>query len=143
MQTFMGTIQLVLFLLPLTYTLSSSCYHRYNQLQTNVNLSESRWNRFKRIFTVYILFVYSFAFVLFWSFVTTASYKYALILSPFGLILSLFSLGLYIQTKRLTIEQFRFPQMTNQTDEISSENEIDVTDQTLIVPGRRETHKDD
>ena len=144
MQTFMGTIQLGLFLLPLTYTLSSSCYYRYNQLQTNVQLSESYWTRFKRIFTVYILFIYSFAFVVFWSYMTTASYKYAWILSPFGLILSLFSLGLYVQTKRLTLEHFRFPRVTNhQSDERLDDPEIDVNDQTLIIPGRRETDKDD
>jgi len=139
----MGTIQLGLFLLPLTYTLSSSCYYRYNQLQTNVQLSESYWTRFKRIFTVYILFIYSFAFVVFWSYMTTASYKYAWILSPFGLILSLFSLGLYVQTKRLTLEHFRFPRVTNhQSDERLDDPEIDVNDQTLIIPGRRETDKD-
>jgi len=74
---------------------------------------------------------------------TTASYKYAWILSPFGLILSLFSLGLYVQTKRLTLEHFRFPRVTNhQSDERLDDPEIDVNDQTLIIPGRRETDKD-
>ncbi|CAF3585182.1 unnamed protein product, partial [Rotaria sordida] len=45
MQTYMGTIQLVLFLFPFTLCLCSSCYYRYIQLQSSIDLAESNCNR--------------------------------------------------------------------------------------------------
>lgn len=137
--------QLLLFLFPLTFGLSSSCYHRYNQLQSSLNICESRWNRFCRIFTVYIIFGYTFLFVLCWSFVTTTSYKLAWIISPFGLTLALFSLFLYIKTKRLKIEDFKFSRITsiNINDSFTeNEHEINVSDQEPIVSGRNIGDKD-
>jgi len=144
MQTYMGTIQLILFLLPFTFCLSSSCYHRYNQLQSSINLSESRWNRFLRIFTVYIIFGYTILFVLFWSYVTTASYTLAWIISPFGFTLAIFSAILYIKSQRLKIQDFKFQTAATTIilDDSFNENEIDVNDQRPIITGRRIGNKD-
>ncbi len=93
-----------------------------------------------RIFTVYVIFGYTFLFVLFWSFVTTASYKLAWILSPFGLTLAIFSLFLYIKSKRLKIEDFKFQTTTISVD--PSLNEDDTDDQRSIITGRRIGIKD-
>ena len=131
------SFQLLLFLFPFTFSLCSSCYYRYNQLQSSSNLAESRWDRFSRIFTVYIIFAYTIFFVLFWSFVTTASYKLAWILSPFGLTLALFSLFLYIKSKRLRREDFRLQSMTIIPADTSS-----VNDEQPILTGRTSTSKD-
>ncbi|CAF0776147.1 unnamed protein product [Adineta steineri] len=142
MQTFMGAIQLALFLYPLTLCLCSSCYYRYNQLQSSLNLTESRCDRHIRIFTVYILFVYSLLFILFWAFVTTASYKLAFFLSPFGLTLAIFALFLYIKSRRLKIEDFKFQSTPNSPNSSINESHIDDTDQQPIIAGRRSGVKD-
>lgn len=81
-------------------------------------MTESHWNRIIRIWSVYIIFGYTFLFVLFWSFITTASYRLAWILSPFGVTLALFSLVLYIQSQRLTLDHFRIQRPINQSEEI-------------------------
>ncbi|CAF0901873.1 unnamed protein product [Adineta ricciae] len=137
MQTFMGTIQIVLFLIPLTLSLSSSCYYRYQQLQSSVNLAESRCDRSMRIFTVYILFIYSILFVLFWAYITTASYKLAFILSPFGLTLGILSLLLYIKSQRLKLSDFRFQTATDDLNSSIAESNLDDDDERPIVTGRR------
>ncbi|UJR16488.1 hypothetical protein I4U23_003391 [Adineta vaga] len=133
MQTFMGAIQLVLFLIPLTLSLSSSCYYRYQQLQSSANLVESHRDRLIRILTVYILFIYSILFVLFWAYVTTASYKLAFLLSPFGLTLAIISLLLYIKSKRLKIEDFRFKSTTDDLDSSTADSYLDDNDQRPII----------
>ncbi|CAF3466928.1 unnamed protein product [Rotaria sp. Silwood1] len=137
MQTYMGAIQLVLFLIPFTLCLCSSCYYRYIQLQSSIDLAESNCNRTVRIFTVYILFGYAVLFVLFWSYVTTASYKLGLIISPFGFTLAIFSLFLYIKSKRLKIEDFKFQSTTNEDYNSISEDTIEIDDRQAIVTGRR------
>ncbi|CAF4158500.1 unnamed protein product [Rotaria sp. Silwood2] len=142
MQTYMGTIQLILFLFPFTLCLCSSCYYRYIQLQSSINLAESNCNRAVRIFTAYVLFVYAVLFVLFWSYVTTASYKLALIMSPFGFILAIFSLFLYVKSKRLKMEDFKFQSTTNDQDNSISENIIEIEDRQAIITGRRIGIKD-
>jgi hypothetical protein len=52
--------------------------------------------------------------------------------------LALFSLFLYIQSKRLKSEDFQFPTMINDADEI----DVDGNDQRPIVTGRRTGNKD-
>ena len=122
-EKFFSLFQVVLYLFPLTYSLSCSSYYRYNELQSNRRMNESHWNRAIRIWSVYIIFGYTFLFVLFWSFVTTASYSLAWILSPFGITLALFSLVLYVMSQRLTLEDFRFPRINTQSEEILTINE--------------------
>lgn len=99
--------QLILYLFPYTYSLSCSSYYRYQKVQSSIGISESRWNQIIRISSVYIIFGYTFLFVLFWSYITTASYTLAWILSPFGISLGLFSLYLYIRSQRLQLTDFR------------------------------------
>lgn len=124
--------QIVFFLLPLTLCLCSSCYYRYVQLQSSTSLVESFCNRAIQIFTVYILFGYTILFVLYWSFMTTASYKLAFIISPFGLPLAVFSVFLYIKSKRLKVEDFQ----------LQSEPNIERNDQQSVNKSRRMVIKD-
>lgn len=132
-----------MFLFPLTLCLCSSCYYRYNELQSSLHLAESRCDRFFRIFTVYIIFGYTLFFVLFWSLVTTASYRLAWLLSPFGLTLAIFSLFLYIKSKRLKIQDFRFQStITNEVSGSISESNFGDNDQQSIMTGRRVGLKD-
>ncbi|CAF4268771.1 unnamed protein product [Rotaria socialis] len=133
MQTFMGTIQLLLFLFPLTSCLCSSCYYRYVQLQSSIHLTESNCHRAFRIYTVYLIFIYTVVFVLFWSFMSTASYKLAWIISPFGVALAAFSSFLFLKSKRLKIEDFKFQSITNEHDDSINENIIEGDDQQSIV----------
>ncbi|CAF3242403.1 unnamed protein product [Rotaria socialis] len=108
LQIFGGTFQLYFFLFPLTYTLSSSCFYRYHQqLQLNTNIVKYRFNRCCQLYSVYIVFINTSAIILFWSFLMTASYKLSWIISPFGLILVLFSMILYLKSHRLKIEDFK------------------------------------
>ena len=133
-----------MFLFPFTLCLCSSCYYRYNQLQSSLNLAESRCDRFFRIFTIYVLFGYALLFVLCFLLITTASYRLAWLLSPFGLALEIFSLFLYIKSKRLKIQDFQF-QSTTTINEVSgsiSENNFDDNDQQSIMTGRRVGLKD-
>lgn len=101
--------QFLLFLFPYTFCLCSSCFYRYTRLQSNRNLNESASDRSVRILTVYIIFGYTILFLLFWSYLTTASVKFGWILSPFGLTLSIFASFLYIRSCRLVIGHFRLP----------------------------------
>lgn len=133
---------MILFLFPFTFCLSSSCYYRYNQLQSNTNLVESRWNRVLRIYSVYVIFGYTFLFVLFWAFVTTASYKLAWFISPFGLTLALFSLFLYIKSQRLRIEDFKFKSTPISLNSSFNEQEVNINDEQPIITGRRFGDKD-
>ncbi|CAF0820817.1 unnamed protein product [Rotaria sordida] len=142
MQTYMGTIQLVFFLFPFTLCLCSSCYYRYIQLQANINLAESKCNRAVRIYTVYILFGYTLVFILFWSYVTTASYKLALPMSPFGITLALFSIFLYAKSNLLKMEDFKFQSITNDRENSTNVNTIETDDQQAFVTGRRTGIKD-
>ena len=126
MQTIIGTIQVersdlsqfdydllllqfLLFLFPFTFCLCSSCFYRYTRLQSGPHLHESVSHRYFRIFTVYLVFGYTILFILFWSYLTTASVKFGWILSPFGLTLSIFASFLYIKSCRLTLGHFRLP----------------------------------
>ena len=113
----------------MTFCLSSSCFYRYNQL---THLIQSQFNRCFRIYSVYILFMYSFALILLWSYVATASYKFAWILSPFGIVLPICSILLFIQSHRLKVEDFKLysPKKLNQ---ISYENNF-----KLIQPVEQE-----
>lgn len=106
-QTHVGTFQLYFMVFPLTYSLSSLCYYRYQQ---QMNSQRSRL----RIYFVYILFLYVLSLTLLWSFLMTVSYKYAWILSPFGLILPIYFLSLFVKCYR-----FKVLLKTNQTDEVS------------------------
>ena len=108
-------------------------------MQSNGNLAESHCNRFFRIFTVYIIFVYTILFVSFWSFMNTASYKLAWIISPFGLTLAVFSFILYLKSKRLQIEDFKFQSMTNNNDDSIDGNIIHVNDLWPILTTSRRT----
>ncbi|CAF1350298.1 unnamed protein product [Rotaria sp. Silwood1] len=107
-QIFVGTFQLYFFLFPLTFSLSSSCFYRYNQ-QYELNRSMNKYylNNYYRIYTIYIIFIYTLVFIIFFSLLMTASYKLSWIISPFGFILILFSLILYIKSHRLKIEDFK------------------------------------
>lgn len=82
------------------------------------HLIESPLNRCFRIYSVYILFIYSFVLILFWSFVTTASYRFAWILSPFGVFLPICSMLLFIQSHRLKLEDYKLysPRKSNEND---------------------------
>lgn len=88
----------------MTFSLSSSCFYRYNQF---THLIESPLNRCFRIYSVYILFIYSFGLSLFWSLASTASYRFAWFLSPFGVFLPICSMLLFIQSHRLKFEDFQ------------------------------------
>ena len=90
-----------------------------------------------RIFTVYILSIYSILFVLFWAYVTTASYKLAFILSPFGLTLGILSSLLYIKSQRLKLSDFRFQTATDDLNSSIAESNLDDDDERPIVTGRR------
>lgn len=68
---------------------------------------------------------------------STASYKLAWIISPFGVTLALFSLFLYVKSKLLTKDDFKFQSFTNDNDDSINENIIDVDDQRSIITGRR------
>ncbi len=68
---------------------------------------KARFNRCVRIYTVYILFVYSLVFLLLWSFIMTASYTFGWIISPFALMLIVSTIILYIKSHRLKIEDFK------------------------------------
>lgn len=66
-----------------------------------------------------MIFGYTFIFVLFWSYITTASYTLAWILSPFGISLGGFSLYLYIRSQRLQLTDFRIQrseELLNESD---------------------------
>ncbi|UJR30002.1 hypothetical protein I4U23_017548 [Adineta vaga] len=117
-----GFVQLCFFLFPLTNCLSFLCYYRYKQLQSNTNRIKLYFSRCWRILTVYILFLYTISFLTFWSFVITASYKFAWILSPFGLILIALTILLYIQVHRLKFEDFHLLISNNSTEIITSPN---------------------
>lgn len=106
-QTNKHWFQLYFMVFPLTYSLSSLCYYRYQQ---QMNSQRSRL----RIYFVYILFLYVLSLTLLWSFLMTVSYKYAWILSPFGLILPIYFLSLFVKCYR-----FKVLLKTNQTDEVS------------------------
>ncbi|CAF3775166.1 unnamed protein product [Rotaria magnacalcarata] len=123
LQIFGGTFQLYSFLFPLTYTLSSSCFYRYHQqLQLNTNIVKYRFNRCCRLYSVYIVFINTSAIILFWSFVMTASYKLSWIISPFGLILVLFSMILYLKSHRLKIEDFKLKKTNEIINSINQDN---------------------
>ncbi|CAF4675456.1 unnamed protein product, partial [Rotaria sp. Silwood1] len=107
-QIFVGTFQLYFFLFPLTFSLSSSCFYRYNQqYELNRSIIKYYFNNYYRIYTIYIIFIYTLVFIIFFSLLMTASYKLSWIISPFGFILILFSLILYIKSHRLKIEDFK------------------------------------
>lgn len=105
---FVLCFQLLFFLVPLTLCLSSSSFYRFSELQSSYDVRESRFDFLVRLISVQIFFVYSLLFLAQWSFGATASYKFAWILSPFGVPLMVFSSFLYWKTKRLKIEDFRF-----------------------------------
>ncbi|CAF4143728.1 unnamed protein product [Rotaria sordida] len=122
-QIFVGIFQLYFFIFPLTYSLSSSCFYRYiQQLESNTRIIKYHFNYCYRIYTIYILFIYTLVFILFWSFLMTASYKLSWILSPFGLILVLFSLILYVKSHRLKIEDFKLKKATETMISINHDN---------------------
>ncbi|CAF4578717.1 unnamed protein product [Rotaria sp. Silwood2] len=143
MQLYVGSVQLVLFFFPLTLCLCASCYSRYILLQSRISVAESQCNRVLRIFTVYILFGYTVLFVLYWSFVSTASYKLAFIISPFGLPLAIFSLFLYVKSKRLKMKDFKIQLVKTDNDNSVSENIIEVDEYRCIAIGTRTAIKDD
>ncbi|CAF0716595.1 unnamed protein product [Adineta steineri] len=117
-----GNFQLYFFLFPFTYCLSSSCYYHYKQIQSNNNNQrKSHFSRYFRISIVYILFIYILLYVLFWSYVMTGSFKLGFILSPFGLLLIIFVIVLYIKTQRLQLKDFKLLSL-NKTNEILRPN---------------------
>lgn len=129
--------QIVLFLFPLTLCLCVSCHHRYTQLQSRANLTESPRTRLFRILTIYGIFFYTIVFILFWSYSTTASYTLAWIISPFSLPLAIFSLFLYVKSKRLELTDFKLQPATISHEDSISDNTVDVDDQQPLVSGRR------
>ncbi|CAF3963454.1 unnamed protein product, partial [Rotaria sp. Silwood2] len=137
-QSYVGIIQFLFFLIPLTLCLCSSCYNRYIQLQPIASLNESYCNRAIRILTVYILFGYALLFVLYWSYMNTASYKLAWILSPFSLILAIFSFYLYGKSKQLKIGDFKLLQSTTNSYHCSiRRNTIEMDNGQNIITSRR------
>lgn len=114
--------QLYFFVIPFTFTLSSVCFYRYNrQVQLNSSIFKYRFNPCFRIYTVYIIYIYSLFFILFWSFIMTASYKFSWIISPFGSILIIFSIVLYIKSHRLKIEDFKLIEINEVINQINQE----------------------
>jgi hypothetical protein len=66
----------------------------------------------------------------------------AWIISPFGFTLAIFSLFLYIKSKRLKLEDFKFQLTTSEISSTVSESNTDDTDHRPIVTGRRTGIKD-
>ncbi|CAF3498337.1 unnamed protein product, partial [Rotaria sp. Silwood2] len=141
-QSYVETIQFILFLFPLTLCLCSSCYYRYIQLRSRISIAESHYHHAIRIFTVYVLFGNAILFVIYWSFVNTASYKLAFIISPFGLTLAVFSLFLYRKSQRLKIEYFKLQSIANDYNNSTYENTIGFDNEQCIVTSRRAGIKD-
>jgi len=98
--------------LPFTFNLSLLCYSRF---QEQIHSKRSCL----LICLVNILFIYILSLTLFWSFLMTASYKYAWIVSPFGLILSIFFVFIFLKTYRCKF-LLNTNEMTNQTSGVNS-----------------------
>ncbi|CAF2727309.1 unnamed protein product [Rotaria sp. Silwood2] len=124
-QIFSGIVLLYFFLFPLTSSLSSSCFCRYNQqLESNTKMVKYHFNNCYRIYSVYILYIYTFVFIIFFSLLMTASYKLSWIISPFGFLLILFSLVLYVKSHRLKIEDFKLSITTEIIHQVEEQQEM-------------------
>jgi hypothetical protein len=118
LQIMIGIFQLLFFLFPLTFTLSSTCFYRYMQFQT----TSSHLNRCFKIYSVYVVYAFTLFIILLISFMTTASYNFSWIISPFGLLLPIFSIILYIKCHRLKIEDFKLIKLIK-TNQIGNEEQ--------------------
>ncbi|CAF0755501.1 unnamed protein product [Didymodactylos carnosus] len=112
-QPFMGTVQLYMFVFPLTFALACSVYYRYIDLQTNVYRTRTRLQKICRILT-YVIFGYAVFFIFMISLIFTLSYNLGWILSPFGLFLIIFTVFLFYKTNKLELNQFGV--LLNKTD---------------------------
>ncbi|CAF1094303.1 unnamed protein product [Adineta ricciae] len=138
-QVLSGNFQLYFIVFPYTHCLSSLCYYRYKQLESSTNLIKFYFSRCGRIFTIYILFVYTISFLMFWSFVMTASYRFGWILSPFGLILIAFAIFLYLHAHRLKCGDFKLLTSQSSTEIMNSNNskvQMQIGEQQSVLKSR-------
>lgn len=71
---FFKLLVVLLFLFPLKYSLSSSCFNRYyQQLQSSTNIFQYPLNQCVRIHSVYILYILALFITLCWSYAMTVS----------------------------------------------------------------------
>lgn len=135
------------FVFPFTFTLCSSCFYRYTQLQSDTQIHESFSGQCIRVVTVYLLFGYTIFFILLWSYITSTSLTFGWFLSPFGLTLFIFASFLYIKSYRLQMGHFRLsgPRLhtKNQPTNLSNTEDRNLLDAnemrefTTTEPNRR------
>lgn len=107
-QVYLGNFQFFFLILPFTYTLSSTCFYRFERIQsTRQGKYRSFLNRCRHIYRIYVLFIFTMILMIFVSIGITVSYRLSWLISPFSFPLITFFIVLYIKAHRLQRGNFR------------------------------------